>query len=266
MRINHHIAHIQARLRRSLGLTLVLGTAVLSAVLAFIPVSLGMVSVLITVPAMLWIPGYALVYLVLPEEKQMGVTERSVLIVATSIAMNIICGMLLNWTPFGLSVIPFTVTMSIVTIICALLALSRGNQPFVLPRIAIGPVQAVWLGLAAILVVVSIMFSVHSAQTYQNTAFTQVWLLPDSNNQVTLGLHNDEGHTEIYQVQVSLNGVLVQQWTTVTLTSGANWQQQLTLKASPGMQLRAVVYRQEQPGVAYRMVSFKFPTQPKTGK
>ena len=242
----------------------VLVVALLSAGLACWPTPLGVVNAVIAIPALLLAPGYAIVRLALPDSRCNSL-ERFVFAMGLSIAITILCGIILNWTPFGLSAVPFTWTVSAVTIVCALLALWRAGEPISLPAIALRPAALMWLGLGTVFVVMAIVISIQGAQTYQKTAFTQLWLLPASNaptpgTHLTLGVRNDEGRTMSYLVQIMMNGKLTQQWTTVTLATNQVWQQPLTFNAPPDTQIVARIFRVDQPGAVYRTVAFQTPT------
>jgi uncharacterized membrane protein len=239
-------------------LALIMGIAVLSDIMASLPFSLGIVSAMIAIPAMLFAPGYAMTRLIVSSDR-FGALERVVLSLGLSIAVTILGGILLNFSPFGLNVVAFTWLVSLVTITCAVLAWRKGDQKLTLPRLALRPAHWLWFGLAAILVVSAFALSVYGAQTYQNTAFTQAWLLPADSAHVTLGLHNDEGHTETYQVTLVVNGKLAHQWKNITLTTQQGWQQSYAVSGPPGAHVLVKIYRMENPTTVYRTVTYTIP-------
>ena len=230
--------------------------ALLSIMLAVVPIDIGAIRAIVAVPAVLFAPGYIIIRLALPGNR-MDLLERWALIVAMSIATTILCGVALNFTPFGLGVVPFTVSLGLVTLAGLVVVLVRSGQSSDLPPLALGRGQLMWLGFAVAFVIVACIVSVQGTKQYQNTAFTQVWLTSGGGNAMTLGVHNDEGHTETYRVQLLLDDrpVPVQEWSAVTIGTSQTWQSNVTLNAAPGARLRAIVYRAENPTRIYRIVT-----------
>ncbi|MEM3550305.1 MAG: DUF1616 domain-containing protein [Candidatus Bathyarchaeia archaeon] len=73
----------------------------------------------------LWLPGYTLVKLFFPKRKESNMTEQMALSIGLSTAIIPIVGLLLNYTPWGLSLIPITLSLFGLTVISATAALAR---------------------------------------------------------------------------------------------------------------------------------------------
>lgn len=75
----------------------------------------------------LWLPGYSLIKALFPT-KEMDQIERIALSIGMSLALVPITGLLLNYTPWGIRIIPVTLTLLALTLILATAALLREHQ------------------------------------------------------------------------------------------------------------------------------------------
>lgn len=64
----------------------------------------------------LFIPGYAAVEALFPEKSQMDSLERFALGIGLSLALDALAGLLLNFTPWGIALLPLVITLSILTV------------------------------------------------------------------------------------------------------------------------------------------------------
>jgi hypothetical protein len=83
----------------------------------------------------LWLPGYSLIKALFPKEvpiptgtKELDNTERVALSIGMSLALVPITGLLLSYTPFGIRTIPITLSLMLLTMIFATVALLREYQ------------------------------------------------------------------------------------------------------------------------------------------
>lgn len=82
------------------------------------------------IPMILFIPGYVLVATLFPRKNDIEVIERIALSFGMSIAVVPLLGLLLNFTPFGIRLIPILVTLGLYTIILIFVAAyRRGKLP-----------------------------------------------------------------------------------------------------------------------------------------
>ena len=81
------------------------------------------IRVILTVPVILFIPGYVLIAALFPEKKSIDGIERFALSVGLSIAVVPLIGLLLNYTPFGIRLNPIVISLVIFTVLMMVLAL-----------------------------------------------------------------------------------------------------------------------------------------------
>jgi hypothetical protein len=83
----------------------------------------------------LWLPGYALIKALFPENKtivekqnSLDTIERSALSIGLSLALVPIIGLLLNYSPWGIRLAPITLSLLALTLILATVALVREHN------------------------------------------------------------------------------------------------------------------------------------------
>jgi hypothetical protein len=76
----------------------------------------------------LWLPGFTLIKALFPSKKEMDSIERSALSIGLSLAIVPIVGLLLNYTPWGIRLMPITLSLLALTITFATTALIREHQ------------------------------------------------------------------------------------------------------------------------------------------
>ncbi len=160
--------------------------------------------VMLTVPLVLFLPGYALVNAALPSLVVPAV-ERLLISVGTSIALTILVGVVLGWPTFGLNQATWPLALVALTIILIAIAWARRSLLGIVgarPRIAPMPLgAALALGLA-ILIVGNVLIGARLfAQSQQSPVPVQLWMLPVSGemDQARLGMRagSDGGRFEI---------------------------------------------------------------------
>lgn len=84
---------------------------------------------------LLWLPGYAFIKALFPEqfpiktsEKDLDGIERGVLSITMSLALVPMVGLLLNYTPWGIRLTPIVLSLVALTIVFALVAVLRERQ------------------------------------------------------------------------------------------------------------------------------------------
>ena len=73
----------------------------------------------------LFLPGYALMQLLFPRASEMDSLERFALDIGLSLALVPLIGLILNYTPWGIRLIPVTTAISAFTIIFVIAAATR---------------------------------------------------------------------------------------------------------------------------------------------
>ena len=83
------------------------------------------IRVILTVPVILFIPGYVLIAALFPEKKSIDGIERFALSVGLSIAVVPLIGLVLNYTPFGIRLNPIVISLVLFTLIMMIITLYR---------------------------------------------------------------------------------------------------------------------------------------------
>jgi hypothetical protein len=73
----------------------------------------------------LFLPGYSLIELLYPKKNELDGLTRFALSIGLSLALVIIVGLILNYTPFGIRLLPIAVSLSFTVVILLTLALRR---------------------------------------------------------------------------------------------------------------------------------------------
>lgn len=73
----------------------------------------------------LFLPGYSLVELLYAKKKELDGLTRVALSIGLSLALVPLIGLVLNYTPFGIRLIPVVVSLAVFTIVLLVLALRR---------------------------------------------------------------------------------------------------------------------------------------------
>jgi uncharacterized membrane protein len=117
-------------------LAAVLGLVLLTALVVLLPVVREThLRVIVSIPFLLFAPGYALVAALFPEapkneqetlpNRPLTGLERLVMSLGSSVALIPLIGFTLNFTPAGIGLIPMLIAISIFTVICIAIAAKR---------------------------------------------------------------------------------------------------------------------------------------------
>ena len=77
---------------------------------------------------MLFLPGYSLIAALFPRKGDLDAIERIALSFRLSIAITPLLGLALNYTPFGIRLLPVLIVLSVFTISLAMGAYARRNR------------------------------------------------------------------------------------------------------------------------------------------
>ncbi len=112
---------------------------VLAAASIYLPVvNESILRIILALPMVLFFPGYALIAALFPQKNDLDGIERLALSFGLSIAVVPLIGLGLNYTPFGIRLDPIVVSLSVFTIIMAVIAQYRrslvlADEQFVVP-------------------------------------------------------------------------------------------------------------------------------------
>jgi hypothetical protein len=208
----------------------------------------------------LFLPGYALTAAFFPQQPISGL-EKFLYSIGLSLGTAIIGGLALNFTPWGLKASSWGYLLSTVTLAASLAAILRrnkapGNAPAT-SRLHLSLQQGVMFGLTGLIMVVAIGFARQPVPLPDIRGYTTLWMLPVAQSQpnaVQLGIHSQEFVSTQYELLLTLNGKLLQGWSSISLLPGDQWEQTVTLPAGQG-RLSAVLIRTDNPGTVYRYVT-----------
>jgi uncharacterized membrane protein len=84
------------------------------------------------------LPGYTLIEALYPKKEDLSSLERLALSIGLSLALTPLVGLVLNYTPWGIRLKPILVSLSLLTVFLALIALSRKFSRF---KLIIEPIK-----------------------------------------------------------------------------------------------------------------------------
>ncbi|MEJ7696263.1 MAG: hypothetical protein WKF78_06510 [Candidatus Limnocylindrales bacterium] len=88
---------------------------------------------------------------------------------------------------------------------------------------------------------------------------TQLWLVRDVNGTLQAGVANDGARTSTYRLVLESGGRELTEWPEIVLQPGQTWRQPVPTAILPEADLRAVLYRSEDPLAPYREVRISDP-------
>jgi uncharacterized membrane protein len=219
------------------------------------------VRILLGLPLVLFLPGYALIALLFPRKDDLDGIERVALSFGLSIAVVPLTGLALNYTPFGIRLSPVLFSLSMLTIALALGAIWRRAHLPVEDRfaVAIGAafrsfkesfaasesrLDRILTVILIISIVVAIGMVVYVIVTpKQGEKFTEFYILGPGGKAadypttlqkgeeglVIIGVVNHEYAIVTYELKIQLEGVLVG-GENLTLSHNETWERPFTFR------------------------------------
>jgi uncharacterized membrane protein len=200
------------------------------------PINTTPVRTILGIPLVLFLPGYALIAMLFPKKSDLDGIERLALSFGLSIAIVPLIGLVLNFTPFGIRLVPVLLCISFFTLVmCAVAYLRRSklseSERFevtfsnIFPLIKenlnsktrLDKVLTVILILSIIISVIMLIYVMITPK--QGEKFTEFYILGDNgkaegypkdleigkNASVILGIVNHEYVTMNYTLKISLD-------------------------------------------------------------
>ena len=226
----------------------------------------------LTLPLVVFLPGYALVRAAMPATR-LSFVDSLVLGLGTSLSIAALGGILLNVTPTGIRTDTWVALLFAVTIASTLIftirtARTRAPSPRVTSwvpelrrRWSINPtlvLQAVFFGFALLIVVAAFALATAGVDSQPRPGFAQLWLMPtDDPARVSIGIRNEEHRTIQVQLQLTRGSSIEADWPSITLEDGQTWETTATVTdLAPGnVPLRAELRHLESPDIVYRYVT-----------
>jgi uncharacterized membrane protein len=213
----------------------------------FLP--LTVIRTLLGLPLLLVMPGFTLISALFPRKDDLDGIERAALSFALSIIVVPIVGLILNYTPWGISIYPILISLAIFIMITSGLSWFRQHRLAETERLTVSlVVNLPWRGrslLEKTLLVTTIIVILGAIGTLGyaivspriGERFTEFYItgldgqLVDFSEELTIGeegqivvsVANHEHEYVSYQVEVRLNGMPYAQTTSPELDHGEKW-------------------------------------------
>lgn len=227
-----------------------LGISVLLAVLISFGAA-GPLRAVLALPFILFFPGYTLTTALLPGKQDMGGIERIVLSFGLSIAVVPLLGLILNYTPWGISLYPVLVTVLLFTSLMSIISLSRRKKlpdhdrytlswRFSIPGWLEMPRndRVLLVTLAGILFIGLVTMCLTSTNPRTCEMYTEFYVLGaagkageypgelriNEKKQVFLGVVNHERRSVTYNVELRMDGSKKEDIGPIELEHGQKWE------------------------------------------
>lgn len=220
----------------------------------------AILSVVMGVPFMLVLPGYALT-VALFSGRELGFTVRLLLILGISLIVGIVMGLILHWTPGGLHPAAWLTALTLVTMIGVVIGgfrRVRSEKKVVQPiQLGFSFGQTVLMWLAALITLGAIIIAVNSDASQQYPGFTQLWLVPnDQGTAAEIGVASSEHIPMHYRLIVEADGELILEKSDLSLQPNERWETAVVLPDEYTL-VNASLYLSENPDAVYRQVALK---------
>jgi len=251
-----------------------LGVVMLNVLWMLLPYHIFGVGVVLALPMVFFVPGYMLIE-ILAHKRGLSVFCRLTLSLGLSLALDILGGFLLNMLPIGLRTQSWVVLLSCLTLVFALtlVYLRKDSVQVVVqadrrylsyaPRsmIRFSLRATTVLSLAFALVVLSLFYATRGVAEQPHPSFTQLWLLPPSqegkNCTVRIGIRSFENASVHYHAIMIVNSVQTTSWPAIALAPDELWERSVVVPYTPAksvlVELR--LYRDDKPTSVYRKVN-----------
>ncbi len=236
-----------------------------AAMLMLLVVSNTAIRVLLALPFMLALPGYAITVALFPR-RALGIPERTLFSIGLSLAVVALGGLILNWTPWGLQADSWAVLLCATTCLASVMALARRRREVALAAAPAGlgltGLQSLLLGLAAVVAVAAIGLARMPAPLQSAEGYTLLWMLPSADgnpNAVRLGVDSMELASTQFRLEVKADSRTLREWPSLTLMPGEKWERRIELPAAEygAGTIDAALYRLDDPRSVYRQVTLR---------
>jgi uncharacterized membrane protein YjfL (UPF0719 family) len=253
---------------RSLDLFLALALAVANVAWAVFTMSdnmasLSAISIALALPLVFLIPGYLITETLFPH-RALETVQRLTFSIALSISVAIFGGFLLDQLPTGLRILPWVIWLGALTAVFALLAYVRRKSQPAPPQMQDQPRRGrvqfsafLLFGMAALVIVLSVLYSVVGAEQRTHPGYTNIWMVPavESGNTcaVSIGIQSFELAQTTYRVVMETNRTQTATWSPVSLVPQQQWAQlePVPVGGDTSLFVQVQLYRLDQPQTIY---------------
>lgn len=273
-------------------LLIVMGLVLLTDIIVFTPgLNESMVRNLLGLPLVLFLPGYSLLAALFPAKSDLEGIERICLSFGLSIATVPLIGLALNYTPWGIKLLPILISLSVFTfLLCGLAYLRRSKLPQIevfevsfretalsikseilkKPESNLDKALAVFLVFSIFLSVLTLIYVVITPKEGEH--FTEFYILgPEGkadnyatkfvlgeNGNITVGIVNHEYRPVNYTMEIRLENEslpLSANLQHITLAHNKVWEEPVTLTppvVGKNMKLEFLLFNETNKSIPYR--------------
>ena len=233
--------------------------------------------IILGLPLVLFLPGYALIATLFPRKDDLDAIERIALSFGLSIAITPLLGLALNYTPFGIRLSPILIVLSVFTISLAIGAYVRRSmipegsrfrvvfeaafkamkEPFKTTGTKVDKILSVILIISFALAISMVVYVIITPK--EGEKFTEFYVLGPGGKaedyptnlavgeegEVIIGIVNHEYTNVTYRLKVRLNGEVIDE-KSVELMHNETWESPFTFratKAGENQKLEFLLYR-----------------------
>jgi uncharacterized membrane protein len=238
------------------------------------------------IPMVLFLPGYALIAALFPKKSDLDGIERIALSFGLSIAVVPLIGLGLNFTPFGIRLIPILICLSIFTFAMCSIAFWRRSKlsseesfsiPFgemvsslkgeiFNPKSLMDKVLTVILILSIIISILVLIYVIVTPK--QGEKFTEFYILGENgkaegyptllevgnNSKVIAGIVNHEYIFTNYTMDIVLQNETLKRYS-ISLMQNSTWEEKVSFSpriSGKNMKLEFLLYKEENFSAPYR--------------
>jgi len=206
--------------------------------------------IVLGVPFLLFFPGYALMAVLFPKQQRIDGIERVALSFGTSIAVVVLIGLILNYTPWGIRLEPILYAITLFILITSIVGWLRWKRLTEQERFSIelqlkvlGWGKGVWNKTLYIMLVIAILGALGAVGYViahpEEEKFTEFYTLGPSGKatvyprdisvgeevRVIVGIVNHEHKVVSYRIEVRINGVKNTEVKAVELANEQQWEE-----------------------------------------
>jgi uncharacterized membrane protein len=221
------------------------------------------IRIILGLPLVLFLPGYALIAALFPRKDDLDGIERIALSFGLSIAITPLLGLALNYTPFGIRLLPILIVLSVFTISIAISAYVRRSMILEEDRFSVDfgaffnsmkksfktantKIDRILSFILVIAIVLAISMLVYVIVTpKEGEKFTEFYVLGPGGRaedyptnlkvgeegEVIIGIVNHEYANVTYRLEVRLNGEVIDE-KSVELMHNETWESPFLFKAT----------------------------------
>jgi uncharacterized membrane protein len=251
---------------------IILNVLAIALILCIIFIPSSIIRLILGVPFLLFVPGYALMAALFTKKEGMGGIARVALSFILSIALVALIGFILNYTPWGIRLEPVLYAIFAFVLISSFVAWWRQRKLSEQERFSIeinikfpGLGQSIWDKTLAIILVITILGAIGVVsytiiKPKPREAFTEFYILGQGGkagnypvdlyvgvkSSVGVGIINHEGKEVSYRVEVLMSGKKLTETGPITMVDGQKWENAVDIipeEAGDNQKLEFLLYK-----------------------